>query len=89
MRAISVSEYGASPAITELPRPRPGPGQVLIAIQAAGMNPMDVQIADSGWKDRNARDVPDGLAPIWRAPWKKPGPARSGSRRGMRYSASC
>ena len=58
MRAISVSEYGASPAITELPRPRPGPGQVLIAIQAAGMNPMDVQIADGGWKDRMPATFP-------------------------------
>ena len=32
MRAITVSEYGASPSITELPRPQPGPGQVIIAI---------------------------------------------------------
>ena len=52
MRAITVSEYGASPAVTELPRPQPGPGQVLIAVRAAGMNPMDMQIADGGWKDR-------------------------------------
>jgi hypothetical protein len=29
MRAITVSEYGASPAVTELVRPQPGPGQVL------------------------------------------------------------
>ena len=35
MRAVTVSEYGASPSVTELPRPRPGPGQVLIAVQAA------------------------------------------------------
>jgi NADPH:quinone reductase-like Zn-dependent oxidoreductase len=41
MRAIAVSEYSARPAVTELPRPRPGPGQVLIAVQAAGLNPMD------------------------------------------------
>jgi len=33
MHAITVSEYGADPAVTELPRPRPGPGQVLIAVQ--------------------------------------------------------
>jgi NADPH:quinone reductase-like Zn-dependent oxidoreductase len=52
MRAITVSEYGASPAVTELPTPQPGPGQVLIAVQAAGMNPMDVQIANGRWKDR-------------------------------------
>jgi hypothetical protein len=32
MRAITVSGYGASPAVTELPRPQPGPGQVLTAL---------------------------------------------------------
>jgi NADPH:quinone reductase-like Zn-dependent oxidoreductase len=58
MRAITVSEYGASPAVTELPRPQPGPGQVLIAVQAAGMNPMDVQIANGGWKDRMSATFP-------------------------------
>jgi NADPH:quinone reductase len=58
MRAITVSEYGASPSVTELPRPQPGPGQVLIAVQAAGMNPMDMQIADGGWKDRMPATFP-------------------------------
>jgi NADPH:quinone reductase len=58
MRAITVSEYGASPSVTELPRPQPGPGQVLIAVQAAGMNPMDMQIADGGWRDRMPATFP-------------------------------
>ena len=58
MRAITVSEYGARPAVTELPRPQPGPGQVLIAVEAAGMNPMDVEIADGGWKDRMPATFP-------------------------------
>jgi NADPH:quinone reductase-like Zn-dependent oxidoreductase len=58
MRAITVSEYGASPSIVELPRPQPGPGQVLIATQAVGMNPMDVQIANGGWKDRMPATFP-------------------------------
>lgn len=58
MRAITVSEYGANPAVTELLRPQPGPGQVLIAVRAAGMNPMDMQIADGGWKDRMPATFP-------------------------------
>jgi NADPH:quinone reductase len=58
MRAITVSEYGAGPAVTELPRPRAGPGQVLIAVQAAGMNPMDMEIANGGWKDRMPATFP-------------------------------
>jgi NADPH2:quinone reductase len=58
MRAITVSEYGASPAVTELPRPRPGSGRVLIAVQVAGMNPMDGEIANGGWKDRMPATFP-------------------------------
>jgi NADPH:quinone reductase-like Zn-dependent oxidoreductase len=50
MRAITVSSYGASPSVTELPAPQAGPGQVLITTQAAGMNPMDLQIANGGWQ---------------------------------------
>jgi NADPH:quinone reductase len=52
MRAITVSSYGARPSVTELPTPQAGPGQVLVAIQAAGMNPMDMNIANGRWQDR-------------------------------------
>ena len=55
MRAITVSNYGAWPSVTELPTPQAGPGQVLIAIQAAGMNPMDMQMASGDWKPAPAR----------------------------------
>ena len=51
MRAITVSDYGASPQLTELPTPEPGPGQLMIKIQAASMNPMDRNIADGAFKD--------------------------------------
>lgn len=51
MRAITVSSYGASPSVTELPAPQAGPGQVLIATQAAGVNPMDMQIANGAWQN--------------------------------------
>jgi NADPH:quinone reductase-like Zn-dependent oxidoreductase len=58
MRAITVSSYGASPSATGLPTPQAGPGQVLIATQAAGMNPMDMQIANSGWQDQMPAHFP-------------------------------
>ena len=41
MRAVAVSEYGGSPVVTELPKPTPGPGQLLIKVHAASVNPMD------------------------------------------------
>jgi NADPH:quinone reductase-like Zn-dependent oxidoreductase len=46
MRAIAVNEYGAVPARMEVPDPQPGPGQVLIKVEAAGINPFDRMIAD-------------------------------------------
>lgn len=30
MRAIAVSEYGSAPVVAEVPKPQPGPGQLLI-----------------------------------------------------------
>ena len=41
MRAITVTEYGATPALGEIPTPEPGPGQVLLKLRDAGMNPLD------------------------------------------------
>lgn len=50
MRAITVTEYGAAPALAEMPTPDPGQGQVLLKLRAAGMNPMDSALASGGWK---------------------------------------
>jgi NADPH:quinone reductase len=50
VRAVTVNEYGGSPLVAELPTPQPGPWQVLIRMQAAGMNPMDGQLASGDWK---------------------------------------
>ena len=52
MHAIAVNEYGATPALVELPKPQPGPHQIPIKIRTAGMNPGDRQISDGVWKDR-------------------------------------
>jgi NADPH2:quinone reductase len=78
MRTIAVSEYGAGPAITELPRPEPGPGQVLIAVQAAGMNPMDMEIANGGWKDRMPATFPMVLGADLAGIVEEDGPGVSG-----------
>ena len=50
MRAITVTEYGATPAVAEMPTPEPGPGQVLLKLRAAGMNPMDRTLASGDWR---------------------------------------
>ncbi|HEX6395660.1 MAG TPA: NADP-dependent oxidoreductase [Acidimicrobiales bacterium] len=50
MRAVTVREYGGTPAVAEVPTPEPGPGQILIRLRAAGMNPMDLWLASGAWK---------------------------------------
>jgi NADPH2:quinone reductase len=52
MRAVAVSQYGASPTLMDLPDPRPGPGQVLIKTRAAGVNPVDQMIAHGAYATR-------------------------------------
>ncbi|MFL9684539.1 NADP-dependent oxidoreductase [Streptomyces sp. KL110A] len=49
MRAISQDTHGTPEVLEQvlLPRPAPGPGQVLVAVRAAGVNPTD-------WKHRAA-----------------------------------
>jgi NADPH:quinone reductase len=45
MRAVAVNAYGEAPSLMEVPDPQARPGQVLIRIEAAGINPMDRMIA--------------------------------------------
>ena len=50
MRAVTVSEYGGTPAVAEIPTPEPGARQIRIRLRAAGMNPMDLWLASGAWK---------------------------------------
>jgi NADPH:quinone reductase-like Zn-dependent oxidoreductase len=54
VRAVTVSDYGASPVVMDLPTPAARPGQVLIKLAAAGMNPMDAKLASGEWRPEPA-----------------------------------
>src|SRR5581483_8601863 len=43
MKAIRVHEYGGPAVLTleDIPDPRPGPGEVVVRVRAAGVNPVD------------------------------------------------
>ncbi|MFD5319244.1 NADP-dependent oxidoreductase [Streptomyces sp. NPDC127098] len=56
MRAISQDTVGSPEVLreVELPRPKPGPSELLVAVRAAGLNPTD-------WKHRSGRGFVDRL----------------------------
>jgi NADPH:quinone reductase-like Zn-dependent oxidoreductase len=51
MQAITVSEFGGPEVleVTEVPLPKPGPGEVLVRVLAAGVGPWDAALRRGGW----------------------------------------
>ncbi|WP_252821320.1 NADP-dependent oxidoreductase [Actinoallomurus soli] len=56
MRAVTVSDFRAEPELTEQPVPEPGPGEVLVRMNAAGLNPFDWKVIDGA--------IPDTVFPL-------------------------
>ena len=50
MKAVIVTDFGAQPTLADLPTPDPGPGELLIRLRAAGLNPFDWKVADGALK---------------------------------------
>jgi len=44
MQALVLNQYNGPLELTTLPRPEPGPGQVLVRVAASGLNPLDTKI---------------------------------------------
>ena len=45
MRALRITGYGTPAELVEMPRPAPGPGEVLVHVSGAALNPLDVKLA--------------------------------------------
>jgi NADPH:quinone reductase-like Zn-dependent oxidoreductase len=62
MKAVRFDEYGTVDVLTvaEVPRPVPGPGQVLVEVKAAGINPGEAKIRDGLLHSRWPATFPSG-----------------------------
>jgi NADPH:quinone reductase-like Zn-dependent oxidoreductase len=45
MRAIAIKDYGTPPTLADLPKPEPGPGEVLVHVRASSVNGFDAAVA--------------------------------------------
>ena len=50
MKALAIRRYQAPMEMMELPRPEPGPGELLVRVRAASVNPLDYKIRDGAVK---------------------------------------
>ena len=63
MRALQFSEYGGPEVLhwAEAPEPHAGPGQVRIAVRAAGVNPSDWKRRDGQYRAFEEVTFPSGF----------------------------
>lgn len=61
-RAVKFDQYGGVDVlyVAEVPRPAPGPGQVLVEVRAAGINPGETNIREGRFADRWPATFPSG-----------------------------
>jgi len=50
LKALATRRYKGPMEMMELPRPEPGPGELLVRVRAAGVNPVDYKIRDGAVK---------------------------------------
>lgn len=58
MQAITINEDGAPPALSDLPSPAPGRGEVLVRVRASSVNPIDGAIAGGMLKEMAEHEYP-------------------------------
>lgn len=58
MRAIAIERFGEPPRLMDLPDPQPGPGEVLVAVDAAAVNPLDWRVAEGMFEARMPHEFP-------------------------------
>ena len=76
MKAVRFDEYGAVDVldVREVPVPEPGPGQVLVQVRAAGINPGETKIRDGSLAERWPSTFPSGQGSDFAGVVEKLGP---------------
>ncbi|AZE31610.1 NADP-dependent oxidoreductase [Pseudomonas chlororaphis] len=58
MQSVAVGAFGAAPALIKIAKPVPQAGQVLVRLQASGLNPFDWRLGDGILKDKLPHSFP-------------------------------
>ena len=84
MKAVRFDKYGDADVlrVVEVPRPAPGPGQVLVRVKAAGINPGEAKIRDGALEARWPTTFPSGEGSDLAGVVAETGPDVSGSAAG-------
>ena len=82
MKAVRFHEYGGIDVlrVEEVKRPTPGPGQVLVEVRAAGIQPGEAHIREGALHARWPATFLPGRAAIWPASWWRPARRCAASR---------
>lgn len=84
MRAMAVVQYGAPLRLLDLPRPAPGPGQVLVRVLGCGVCRSDLKIADGAMPFSPSLRLPHVPGHEIAGEIVEFGPAEDGRSRGLR-----
>ena len=85
-KAVRFDNYGGVDVlnVVDVPRPVPGPGQVLVQVKAAGINPGEAKIRDGLMAERFPATFPSGQGSDLAGIVAETGPGVTGCRRGRR-----
>ena len=87
MRAMRVHELGAGLVLDDVPRPRPGPGQVLLRVHACGVNFADTLLVRGRYQEKPALPFAPGMEVC--ATVEALGDGVEGPQPGTRVAANC